>query len=631
MTASSVTFAAAGSSAGYGGLESGLPPGPAIAGVWPPGPGLPHPAREVWPSARLWSWGPWHGGELRTAACPGARLLTVGQCLADSGRMHQDLGRSVREGDWERLTRWPGSYLLMVLEDTGRLTALTDLAGQFPLYYTRHGDRTVLSTLATAVAAMTGRTEAFDPTALAAYLVCPAVPELAGSRTAFADVCRLGPGEALRVGPGTEALARWTYASLEPDGDACFEESADRLRESLVRATALRVRNAPRITSDFSGGMDSTSLAFLAADEAASPLDAFVYHHPKAPAGDLEHAQRFAAGTSAIRLHVTLGEDASLPYADLDARAGADQPDPAAAVAARLRLRLTDIARRGGGVHLTGEGGDALLGAPPAHLGDVPGTGGPRRLAHDALALGRLRRVSPAKVAHRALRLARTPMDRALSDLAVRLERPLPHPPQWLDAIAWWPPPGVEATWLTSRARRDLAELAAERAAQARRNGLGPSPGARAVLCELRDSAAVQTRLVEAARPFGVWTQAPFLDDEVVRAGLSLPVPHKADPYTVKPLLRAALSGAVPAALLDRRTKGDYASEDYLGLRTAVADLRVRLSQSGLADLGIVEPARVAAALDGLELGLTGPFPALNRLLGVDTWLKRRRRGEGAA
>ncbi|MFB0617899.1 albusnodin/ikarugamycin family macrolactam cyclase [Streptomyces sp. AGS-58] len=628
MVVKPVHHGSAGPAPDSGELTIRLPAGPAIAGILPPGPRLPVPAARVWPAdPRLWSWGPWHAGEVRTAAHARVRVVAVGQCLADSTRMRDDLKRSAGDGDRERLTRWPGAYLLLVLEQGGRVTAYADPAGQFPLYYARHNGRTVISTRAAAVAVMTGREGTPDTLALAAHIVCPAVPELAGTRTGFAGVHRLGPGEALRADPATGTLTRSAYAPLAPDGDACMEDIAPRLRTSLKQAVALRARDATRTTCDFSGGMDSTSLAFLAAD-VVDPLDAFVYHHRAAPAGDLHHAQRHAREATAIRLRLTQGGIASLPYATVSARGPADQPDPSTAIVARLRLRLTHIASRGGGVHLTGEGGDALLTAPPAYLGEMAACRTVRRLTHDALALGRLRRVSPARIAHQALRLAHTPLDRALHDLATRLERPLPHPPRWLDAIAWWSPPGPEASWLTPRARRELAELAAERAGQVRRGEAGPGPGTRAALCELRSSASLHSQLVDVARPFGVWPQAPFLDGDVVRACMSLATPWKADPFAVKPLLRAALAGAVPDAVLGRRTKGAYAAEDYLGVRRAAADLRVRLARSPLADLGIVEPARVIAALDGAVDGLAAPFPALNRLLGVDVWLGGHCAGE---
>ncbi|MFE6286237.1 albusnodin/ikarugamycin family macrolactam cyclase [Streptomyces sp. NPDC057877] len=608
-----------------------LTPGPAIAGFLPPTGHLPsRPADRVWSTDdRLWSWGTWYDGEVSGAECARARLVAVGRCLADPQRMREDLERSVRDGHWERLTRWPGAYLLLVAEDGGRVTAYTDPAGQFPLHYAARDGRTVVSTLATAVAAFAGTGGTPDPAALAAHIVCPSVPELVEGRSAFAGVRRLGPGEALRVEP-SGAVTRWTYARPGPVDGVGFEEAAARLRSALTWAVTLRTRGGGRVTSDLSGGMDSTSLAFLAADLAPEPLDAFVYHHPDAPAGDLDHALRHAGVAPRIRLHVTRGDGTSLPYRRMEARGVPDQPDPATATVTRLRLRLAHIAREGGTVHLTGEGGDALLAAPPAFLGDLAASAGLRRLLRDAHALGRLRHVSPAAVALRALRLARTPMDSALRELAVRIENPLSRPVQWPDAIAWWPPPGPEAAWLTGRARRDLAELARERAESERRDPTGLTPGTRAVLAELHNSAALHGQLVDVARDFGVWPQAPFLDGDVVRACLSLPVTDKADPFTVKPLLAAALGGLVPGPVLRRRTKGDYAAEDHLGVRRSAADLRARLTRSPLADLGIVEPSRVIASLDRAAAGLPAPFPALNRLLGVDLWMSARDRGEEA-
>lgn len=606
-----------------------LPHGPAIAGflspTWPP---LPEPAARVWPAERrLWSWGPWHPGEVSTAECARARLLAVGQCLADARTMREDLERATRDGRWERLTQWPGAYLLVVIHDGDRLTAYVDPAGQFPLYYAQRGDRTALSTRATAAAVLAGTGGAADATALAAQIVCPGVPELTEARSAFAHVRRLGGGEALRIEP-SGVLTHWTYERLSPDSGADFKESAARLRSSLTRAVTLRADGPRRVTSDFSGGMDSTSLAFLAARGATEPLDAFVYHHPDASAGDLEHALHYAAETPAVRLDVTRGTLASLPYRGLESQGPMDQPDPAAVTGSRLRLRLAHIARDGGSVHLTGEGGDALLAVPPAYLGDLAAAVGLRRLAHDARALARLRQLSPARVAFRALRLAHTPADRALRELAVLLENPVQRPTQWLDAVAWWSPPGPEAAWLTTRARRHLAELARERSESASGDPLLLTPGTRAVLCDLRNSAAVQGQFTSIAREFGVWPQAPFLDSEVVRACTSLPLPLKADPFTVKPLLAAGLAGLVPDPVLRRRTKGDYAAEDYWGARLSAAELRARLVRSPLADLGIIEPSRVIASLDRAVAGLSAPFPALNRLLGADMWLACCESGE---
>ncbi|MER6784231.1 albusnodin/ikarugamycin family macrolactam cyclase [Streptomyces sp. NPDC000658] len=614
-----------------------MPRDPAIAAVLSPTRSLPLPPRttapgavRVWPGeGSLWSWGPWHPGEVRTATCARARLVAVGQCLADARTMRQDLERSAADGHWERLTLWPGAYLLIVRHDQGRLTAYTDPAGQFPLYYAQRGDCTVLSTRATTAALLAGTADVADPTTLAAHIVCPTVPELVEGRTTLAGVRELGGGQTLRIDP-SGSLHRGPYGGLGfGHSGTGFAETADRLRSALTASVSLRAAGPTRLTADFSGGLDSTSLAVLAAHVSSQPLDAFVYHHPETPAGDLQHARAYAAANPRIRLHVTRGSQRSLPYSEMDDQDPTDQPDPAAVIGARLRLRLAHIADGGRGIHLTGEGGDALLTAPPSFLADLPSSVGIRRLVRDGRALARMRKTSPAQTVLQALRLARTPKRQALDMLALRLEQPAQHDTHWLEAVAWWPPPGPEAAWLTTGMRRRLAELARDCARSTdSETALATTPAARAVLHELRNSAAVQRQLVDRARPVGIWPHAPFLDGEVVRACLSLPLPHRTDPFTVKPLLAAALAGLVPEAVLRRTTKGDYSAENYRGARMSAEDIRARLSSSPLADLGVIEPSRVIASLDRAVAGLSAPFPALNRLLGEDMWLVSRAGGK---
>ncbi|MEU8794556.1 albusnodin/ikarugamycin family macrolactam cyclase [Streptomyces sp. NPDC048643] len=602
---------------------------PTIAAVLSPAPSPPpNWATRVWPDERLlWSWGTWHPGEVRTAQCAQVRVVAVGQCLADDATMRQDLQRTVKDGCWERLTYWPGAYLLIVLPPDGGLTAYTDPAGQFPLYYAQYDGRTALSTRAGTAAALSGTSGQADSTVLAAHIVCPGVPELTEGRTAFAGVRQLGGGQALRVEP-SGALQRWTYEDLKPDPDARFVDSAAQLRSALTRAVRLRSSGALRITSDFSGGMDSTSLAFLTARTTGRPLDAFVYHYPDGAAGDLEHALAYAAQASSIRLAVVQGNETALPYSDMHHQGPTDQPDPAAVIGARLRLRLERISQGGRSIHLTGEGGDALLAPPPSYLGDVAATVGLRRLLRDAGALARMRQLSPWKVGLRALRLTHTSVQKAMRDLAGQLEEPLQHPAQWTDAVAWWPAPGPETAWLTTKARRHLAEQAQECSRSAGTASAPTTAGHRAALCELRNSAAVQAQFAEAGRPFGIWPQAPFLDSEVVRACTRLALPCKADPFAAKPLLAAALTELVPGPVLQRKTKGDYSAEDYRGARRSAAQIKERLARSPLADLGIIEPSRVITSLDRAAAGLPIPFPALNRLLGVDMWLASRDSGK---
>jgi asparagine synthase (glutamine-hydrolysing) len=115
---------------------------------------------------------------------------------------------------------------------------------------------------------------------------------------------------------------------------------------------------------------------------------------------------------------------------------------------------------------------------------------------------------------------------------------------------------------------------------------------------------------------------APFLDTAAVRAALAVPAVTRADPWSYKPLLQSALTGLVPSEVFARRTKGDYSAEDYRGARRAITELRTLLRDSRLADLGVIEPGPVLAALDRMVTGIGVPLGPLNTLLATELWLR---------
>lgn len=262
-----------------------------------------------------------------------------------------------------------------------------------------------------------------------------------------------------------------------------------------------------------------------------------------------------------------------------------------------------------------------MLVAPPGYLADLARRGTMRRLRRDCRDLAQIRRVAPMSVLIRSTRLSITSIDQALRLLARRLEKPVDRCVAWLDAIAWWPQPGMEGSWLTPRIRRELAELVRSKmGASAPEFGLGAAD--LASLAEMRAAGAVQRHLGEEGRQFGVWPQAPFLDKDVIRACLSVPAWRRDDPRTFKPLLRKALAGLVPAPVLARQTKGNYSTEDFRGARRASGDLRRRIAEMRLAELGVVDQRSLQAFVDRAIDGLPVPFGAFNRLLGAEMWLR---------
>jgi asparagine synthase (glutamine-hydrolysing) len=557
--------------------------------------------------------GSWRPGELRSVNLPAGRLVLVGRCSASDRVLREDFRRALDTDRLERVVRWPGSYLAVVVRP-GDLTAFVDLAGQYPVYYRSAAGRTVLGTRPGETARHAGLAQEPDVLALLAEVFCPGLP-VATSKSIYCGLERLGGGQALRVGRDGRCRT-WVYETLLPEAASPPADAAYALRVALDQA--VRDRVSAGTTADFSGGLDSTSIAFLAARHQREALPVFTYHHPEAPAGDVGHAERYLQLDRRLRANFVHGTRHTLSYQGLDEATPTDVPDPGAITYRRTRLRLQHIADAGSKVHLNGEGADALLVAAPGYLGDLVRRGTLRRFGRECRELARERHVAPARVLARSAKLSATPLRRALRMFAERLERPSARPVEWLDAIAWWPEPGGEAAWLTPPFRRALAHCLREAAAT---TTVEARVGDLAALSEVRTAGAVQGMLSERARPFGVWPQAPFLDNDVIRACLMLPAYQRAEAKVRKPLLGMALSGLVPDEVFARRTKGNYTGEDYCGARLAAGELVARVARMPLVELGVIDPDSVRASVRRAAAGLPVPFAALNRLLGVDLWM----------
>lgn len=579
----------------------------------------------------------WDDGDVAFFASRGARLLLLGRCLLSAKRIAAEFAAAAESGDLDRTAEWPGAYTAVVISDGG-ITAYTDLAGQFPLYYSRcHGELLIGVNPAQLAAA---HKLSADPLLAAAHIACPGVLPLWWGRSAYAGIGRVEGGMVLRARAGR--LETEPGRLPLPVPGMTLAEGAARLRQALTEGIGSRAAGR-KVSADFSGGVDSSSVAFLAGDSSAGPVASVAYHQPLAPAADLADALRLAGLTSRVDLVVVRGSARTLPFAAFAPLAGSDgdmagagetgadeegdgwqrsaEPSPRAFTTHRDAARLAVAAASGARVHLTGEGGDAVLMAAPSYLADLARQRAMRSLWRHCGEYARLRHSAPARLAASAVRLAGTSPRGALRMLAAELGRPDGAvSPGWAGLVSWWQPTGA-VSWLTAKARRGLADLAGD-PATARVVPEGSWPADVAALADLRRSADAQRQLRVLGRRRGLAVEAPFLDTAVVRAALSVPAAMRADPWSYKPMLRLALAGLVPGDVFTRQTKGDYSAEYYRGARQASAGLRALLRDSRLADLGVIEPGPVLAALDRMTAGVAVPLGPLNMLLATEAWLR---------
>ncbi|AQZ61099.1 putative asparagine synthetase [[Actinomadura] parvosata subsp. kistnae] len=561
-------------------------------------------------------YGTWPDGERVWAEHPEASLLLVGHCLARPADLRDGLAAALERDEPRLLMDWPGAYAGLLLRHRGEVIAFTDLAGQFPLYYTSAPDELAI---AAHPEVLTGpRQRALDRVMVAARIACPAVLPLWENRSPFETVARMPGGAVLRGRPGEVRLSPPLLRAADLD-------EVDALRVALTEAVALRCADGP-VSADFSGGLDSTSLAFLAARHTS--VEAVVYHHPQVPAADLAEAVSFSHHDERIHLSTVQGSQDTLPYAALPQQAGRTSPGQRGAEPTRgslavrramLRLRHAKTAETR--LHITGEGGDAIFGAAPSYLGELARHGHLRRLARHCAGQAALRHTSTLALAMRAGRLALTSPVAALARLSRRLLRPDQSELTWPDAIAWWPVDGAVLTWLTPLMRAELAEAVRDPGLA---ECLAPDggPAQMAMRTELRLSAESQRHLRDLGALDGIRVHAPFLDNAVVAAGLAVPSGRRGDPFTSKPLLAAALRGLVPQAVFRRRTKGDYSAEEYHGARVAARHLYALLDDSRLVAMGIIAAEPVRACLGRLLAGAPVPLGAMSQLFATENWLR---------
>lgn len=164
-----------------------------------------------------------------------------------------------------------------------RLFCARDHAGARALFYSIAGDRVVFASDINTVLAAPGVSGAFDEAVLATRLTYGARP--LGDRTCYRAIRQLLPGHALVFERGAARLERWWRPEELPAAPRASDDAvAQECVSILSEAVRDRLRGARRVGVHLSGGLDSSSVAVLAARELArqgrpKPV-AFGWHPP---------------------------------------------------------------------------------------------------------------------------------------------------------------------------------------------------------------------------------------------------------------------------------------------------------------------------------------------------------------
>ncbi|MGH3978674.1 MAG: albusnodin/ikarugamycin family macrolactam cyclase [Pseudonocardiaceae bacterium] len=561
----------------------------------------------------VWTVGSWPDSEVRVTVSGHQRVAIIGPCSATDHEVHRLAERGATDAV---LLAFSGSYTVVV-STQDRTIVFTDVGHAWPIYTAEIAYGTVWGSSALALAALTGAE--LDPSWLAPALLAPQSPELIAGRCAFTGITAVPPGSRLVLQRGVppRVLNAW-----QPEPAVEMTQGGAQLRRALGDAVATRITSSRNPSADCSGGLDSTSLTLLAADQlpGRKRLHAVTVHPAGTiTGGDLDYARTACARDSIT--HILCPLDARhVPYSRMQQlMPPTDEPAPTTITIARAVAEFDLLHELGSDCHLTGDGGDTVLGGHPAYLADLLRLRRVRLLAQHVIGWARLRRVPAWPLLADALRTASTRRATSLTALAVDLSAPGRRPPRNL-GFASWRPRSSPAAWATPHAR----ELAARAAHHAAARDLEPGDtgiGSALTLQAIQTVGRTARADAQVAEHYGVRPHNPFTDPQVIAACLTVPPWQRHTPYRYKPLLATALADLLPTQIATRRTKGDFTPDHYLGLR-ANAPVLHELADGHLAALDLIHPAQLRRLLTHAQAGLPVTFSDFEPVLAAEIWLR---------
>ena len=460
-----------------------------------------------------------------------------------------------------------------------RVVVARDRFGIKPLYWRHAGGQVSFASELKALREQPGFSREIDPDALEAYLALNWVP---GPLTIYREARKLPPGHVLVVEDGAPRVERYARPAPAPREELrreSFEELADELRERLRDSVRAHLVADVPVGVLLSGGVDSSAIAALAADQVTGPLKTFSIGFEEAGFNELDRARLTAERYATDHHELVVRPDA----VDLLPKVVGAYDEPFADSSALPTYLVNELAARHVKVALAGEGGDELFAGYNTYAADrIAG-----RLGPVAARLRPLIDLLPSSSG--AARLD----DKAKRFAAAGALPPLERHCGWTQVLS----PEVRHELLNGR-RGTLDPIDLYRARFAETAGAE-------LLTRLQDVDLginlVDDQLVKtdrASMAHSLEARVPFLDPVVADFAFSTPVVHKIRGLQKKRMLRAAVAPLIPPEILKAPKQG-FSIPASAWLRNELSEMaRDLLSPERLRAQGYFRPEPVARLLD---------------------------------
>lgn len=564
-------------------------------------------------SGRPWIVGHWVERDVTVVPAMDRRLVIFGRTRVNQDEAARELGGLGSLRGLDRLAhRTPGAVHVM-LSMGGRTRSQGCVSTIRQVFHATVDGVTIGASGVGPLRSLTGAV--VDTEALALRLLSPmGAPWPLSAGTFWSGVEAVPSGHWLEVDEaGRSQTHRWWRA---PASALPLAEAAQAVNEALTEAIAVRVRGRGTVSADLSGGLDSTSLSFVAA---AVGADLVTFHVKPLDEGntDTVWASRAAAAMPRAKHRVVPSDrPANLFQVEIEQGTDAGQwegPQLWTGGWAHLADLSERVAADGSDFHMMGFGGDTLFGAMPAYLWSLS-----RRRPLRSLPIIRRSKLLNRWSWSACLRglTDRSTFGQSLAAMPAKIAGPPPRPP-YLD-LGWIPSSRIPP-WATAE-MADTVRHALRSTAAAAPQPLDADRTRHQVLEAMLFEGAL-VRQIRAATNGPVEWDAPLLDHRVIDAALSVRIEDRAAPGRYKPVFTTAMRGIVPDPILERPDKGEFSAEMHEGLRRNRRLLLELCDGSRLAELGLIDAKALRTRL--LDPGpVAHHLTILENTLACESWLR---------
>lgn len=507
-----------------------------------------------------------------------------------------------RQWGTDFLSRLVGDFALSLWDPRTRTLILArDPFGVRPLYYFRGNEEVIWSSTLTSLLALSGIDVEVNDDYVAGCLAL--YPEL--SSTPYRNLIAVEPGQVVTVKDRRFQKRRfWRPAEKEAPGDAKDEEYEEQFRQLFRQAVSCRLRSDRPIWSELSGGLDSSSIVFMADRiQADEPSDAPVktlsfVDNPSTTFFDHRFIEAVETARGQHGLHVD-GEGRWISLASVE---DAFIPTPLTSLCVadlhrRVWQSMTDAGAR---VLFSGLGGDQVTWSnlePGPELCDLFVARKPIQLHRRLQVWSEATHLPYSQLLWQEVLLPFLPMS-----LRARFQNQI-------QLSSWLNPAFVKSMKITERL----------------------------VLPQDPFDFKLPSRRIQSSRIWYIvmniargeyWEHAvyektyPFLDRRLVEFLMSVPINQKLRPDETRSLMRRALKDLLPKRILERKSKGATGEALCRGLANEWPRIKQLLDDPCLARRGYVKRTEFVQALDRARHGIEFNISGLLQALALEVWLR---------